>query len=627
MNFRRRFFFVVVLMVLNAPAAFSQVDSLSKRIYFKNLFLFNDYELNDSAYTDQSLETVHLYDALQKNFIFIERTGNAGSAHNDFYGNFQNVKLFNNGFNQYDYYLLKPYEVKTAIANNRFTNINYHLGSKKEQHIFIKHQQALKPWLLAGLDFGALASPGDFARQLTGVRNFDIYTAIEIPSGIYRGYFNFTSNRVLNQENGGITDDTLFENASALDTRTLPVNLTSASNRIKSRDYFVKHELNLSDLFHNAKKDSSRTINYFGEKGLVLAHTFWLERKSNLFRNIENNNGYFKTTYFDTLNTYDSTFYSDLYNQLTLEYNFKLISPGSYVKIGAGAENQSIDYVTAGNDTTFNFSAAVAYVRFMKKQFFVNAFLKKNLEGNFARAYNAKISAGVPIRGEKDLFSISVENAALPPNAKELFYVSNHFIWLNDFPLIKQTKFSGSFWWKKLNLTFKADADIFKNYIFYHSDMLPQRYNKSISVLSFILAHDLRLNKFGLRNNLQLQKSGNENVIPLPEFSAFSGIYYENDFFKNALKLRSGFDIRYHTKYYANSYMPATGIFFLQQEKKTGTYPYVDFYVNLKIKTVRLFVKLENLAAGLTDRTYYGAYHYPLPGRAFKFGINWDLTD
>jgi outer membrane receptor protein involved in Fe transport len=73
--------------------------------------------------------------------------------------------------------------------------------------------------------------------------------------------------------------------------------------------------------------------------------------------------------------------------------------------------------------------------------------------------------------------------------------------------------------------------------------------------------------------------------------------------------------------------MPATGQFYLQDEKEIGNYAYVDVFANFRIKTFRLFLKLEHLNAGFTERVYYTVPHYPMPGRTFKFGISWQFLN
>jgi len=85
--------------------------------------------------------------------------------------------------------------------------------------------------------------------------------------------------------------------------------------------------------------------------------------------------------------------------------------------------------------------------------------------------------------------------------------------------------------------------------------------------------------------------------------------------------------VAFNTKYYADGYMPATSQFYIQNEKQTGNYPYIDLFLNIKIKRANIFVKLQHATAGLLDKTYYSIPHYPLQGRAIKFGVCWKFYD
>jgi hypothetical protein len=83
----------------------------------------------------------------------------------------------------------------------------------------------------------------------------------------------------------------------------------------------------------------------------------------------------------------------------------------------------------------------------------------------------------------------------------------------------------------------------------------------------------------------------------------------------------------YTSAYYANAYMPATGQFYIQTEKKYGDYPFIDFFINAQIKTVRIFIKVDHLNSGLMGNYYMLTPHYPMSDRAFKFGISWRFFD
>ena len=57
--------------------------------------------------------------------------------------------------------------------------------------------------------------------------------------------------------------------------------------------------------------------------------------------------------------------------------------------------------------------------------------------------------------------------------------------------------------------------------------------------------------------------------------------------------------------------------------EKVGGYPFVDFFMTLKIASLKLFFKTEHLNSGLLGNTYFQTINYPQPDRAFKLGIIW----
>jgi hypothetical protein len=176
-------------------------------------------------------------------------------------------------------------------------------------------------------------------------------------------------------------------------------------------------------------------------------------------------------------------------------------------------------------------------------------------------------------------------------------------------------------------MSLRTQNIIARNYLFYREDFLPQTYNDWVSYGEVSLASISRFGKFGFDEKVVLSYSGNENVIKVPTLALYSSIYFKDVFFKNALGFRVGVDVSYYSSYNGYGYMPATGVFYLQDEKKIGNYPLFGIFADLKIKTANIFIKLDHLNAGLGERNYYGAYHYPLPGRSIKFGINWDFVN
>ena len=573
---------------------------------------------------DSILKQSQFYDIGRQQKAHAPATGTPGSAiliDEDFE---RSLKFYNDGFNQFDPYLLNP--LKKSFGNapfKRFTNINYHLGSKKEQHIMLSHEQQIKPWFNMGLDFGAMTSEGDFSRQLTKNRKFDIYAAYEAPSSVYRTYLSFTSSRLVNQENGGITTDSVFENASSLDARTLPINLYNAEITQRTRDYFFQQDLNLSRLF--SKRDSS--MNSFKSNSFVLSTSSWLSQKSVLFTSTNPDSGYFENVYFDTVQTIDSSFYNDLYNTAMIEYTSSEIAENVQFSIGAGVENQELTYFTYDSDTTINLTSLVASAKITLGKINAGVAFFKGIDGDCKDCYRGNVDIGIKINQNGDRVIVGFALRKSPVSIKDQWYVSNHFIWKNDFSLQEQFDFKAGFGIRKYKLNVMLSSNITKNKIFYREDYLPQSYNDFIAVSTLTIDKIFYLGNFGSDNKVELSQSGNEQVVSVPLFATYTSLYYHNNFFKSALGFKAGFDVNYFTEYYGYGYMPATGVFYIQDEKKIGNYPRLGAFVNLKIKTASLFFKLENFNAGLTERTYYGALHYPSPGRTFKFGISWDFKD
>ena len=121
--------------------------------------------------------------------------------------------------------------------------------------------------------------------------------------------------------------------------------------------------------------------------------------------------------------------------------------------------------------------------------------------------------------------------------------------------------------------------------------------------------------------------NSNKDLIRVPDFMARISIYPTLSLFKNAAVFQPGIDILYTTSYYASAYMPALRMFYLQDEKKIGNYPYIDVFANLMVKRFRIFVKYEHLNDLWGENRYYMIPHYPAQGSALKFGLSWSFYD
>ena len=75
--------------------------------------------------------------------------------------------------------------------------------------------------------------------------------------------------------------------------------------------------------------------------------------------------------------------------------------------------------------------------------------------------------------------------------------------------------------------------------------------------------------------------------------------------------------------------MPATGVFYLQNEYEVGGYPFLDVFLAFKIARTRIFVSYNNLLSGgeFLGNNYFTTYRYPMKPRHFRLGLVWTFYD
>jgi hypothetical protein len=73
--------------------------------------------------------------------------------------------------------------------------------------------------------------------------------------------------------------------------------------------------------------------------------------------------------------------------------------------------------------------------------------------------------------------------------------------------------------------------------------------------------------------------------------------------------------------------MPATGRFYHQYSFTSGDYPYVNVFLNIKLKRTRIFLMLDHVNSGYSGYNYLQVPHYPMNVRMFRYGIAWTFYD
>lgn len=484
-------------------------------------------------------------------------------------------------------------------------------------------------------------------------------------SGSYTGdryelqtYFN--SYRSLNKETGGITDDRYITDPGEVqggeikvDYKNIPTNLNSASSRVRGSNFMMNHRYKVG--YYRTWKDSVNDTIEHKEYVPVTSFIWTMDYKTNVHRYKDSNSTedmkYYENTYLSEFGTDEQTEFWKLSNTLGVSM---LEGFNKYVKFGLSAYatyeirkftqvEDSVLYIT---DRSAELSPApdfrvphkgtenVAWVggQLTKQKGSIltyNADVRFGLLGSVVGDIDisGNVTTRIPLWG--DSLKISgfgyFKNEEVPYLLRN--YVSNHFIWKNDFGKVRRFRVGG-----RLNIphsgTFlEAGVENMQNYVYFDNAGKPAQYGDHIQVLSLSAKQNLRFKALNWDNKLTYQTSSKESVLSLPKFAVYSNLYLKFLVAK-VMHVQLGVDANYYTKYYAPGYKPATMAFHTQNEVKCGNFLWMNAYVNVKLKKTRFFLMFSHVNQGLFGgKEYFSLPHYPLNPRKFQMGLSVDFAN
>lgn len=606
-----RFSIILFLVVLFVATAFAQTDTTEQHLsFFMNDDLQNPLRMSEN---DTGLTGFQITNPVFRNTDIIRYCGNIGSAASDPLRINHSI-LPQYGFNQFSVYQYKPRPLSFANERTVNTRIIYARGAKKEQNFSANHYQHILKNLAAGIDYGRIFSPGLYKNQSTDVLAFDVYFVFETKNHRYGFFADYITNTVKNDENGGLVSDSVLFVTPRSNWISVPVNLNDGRSYNRQKTYLLKHQFNF--LVDEIKHDSI----IGSTPQLFLHHDFSYTKESYAFQVSSFDSNYFMHNYLDPLITNDSSFYGSLYNKVFLGYRNKAGSV--YMTGGAEYLMNNFSNDSLSTDSTFLNITGDADFLIAKK-----LSLKNNVSVNLLGApgtfllysrlnfkYSNTINAGVSVLLKNEQPSLISEN-----------YISNHFIWHNDFKnsILSATTFFLKYKWLQL----EAGFNIYDNLISYSQIAKPVQIENTVYVSTVKLNYNFETMGWTFRGNLTVQQCNNENAFQLPLLNTYTSVFYKHSFFKNALDMQVGLDCFYNTSYFSNAFNPAAGQFYFQNETKTGNFFYVDAFVSARIKTVKLSLKCENAGGRVWGDSYFFTAHQPLFGRAFKIAIEWRFYD
>ncbi|MDO9341623.1 MAG: putative porin [Bacteroidales bacterium] len=514
-----------------------------------------------------------------------------------------------------------------------------------EQTFRVRHSQNVNRFLNFGLTYDIIYNLGQYNYQRAEDKSFTLYSSY---TGVkYKLYFAAGMNNLISYENGGITDKSQLNMS---DTREVPVNLgglDKANTRLKNRNLLLVQRYTLNGN-PEGKSDSvsQKRSGFFGLSG-TFSHIFILESNKRTYSDGYPASGFYDSTFISKTVTFDSLYSRNIKN--TVRFDFTTDETRKFrLGGGVGLRNEIFRYsqIMPTHDTMFadtvvwnrsnNVLVGRLYNNIGDKFRWIatgELFLSGYRAGDFN--LNGEISKSFDWKKGRASWLITGGIANRQPSFWYDRWGSNHFEWNNNFKKELRIDLGSVFSYPARKAEIKFNYAIIDNYTDFDTTALPSQHSGGLSVAALTVRKELRAWKFHLSTDVIIQKSSNADVLDLPLVTVRSAGYFEHLFrFKQTggrMNTQLGVDVTYHTLYHPYSYMPATGRFFRQDQASAGNYPFLNVFLNFKVKRTRVFIMFDHVNYGMMGNRIGNNYdmipNYPMNIRMFRYGLAWTFYD
>ena len=646
----QKFLIYITLLLLSTPVFAQQQQRVKALRVMNNLGTMQTVEVD-------TIPTNFQHSAPQfREGIAVDFFGNLGSP-------LQSKEFFRRE-NRTGFLFAKPYEpyLKTATGilfydtRTPFSNVSYFFGgpsNRGEDRLTSLFSVNVNPKLNFGFTTDYIYGRGVYMNQSTNHFLASIF-------GSYRGerYSMHTSanfNNLRNFENGGIANTEFITNPGItgnLRPENMEVNLNNrAVSKLYAMDLMYHHRyvLGVERIISPPKeREQAGASNSSSSEGLgevrefvpvtTFAHTLRFESYEKTYSERTT-----ETPFYERFSAYNNTFLNaestrDVTRQRAITNVFSVSLNeefNRFMRFGLTAfmENKHLPYrfIKNGEETEdFENNTAIGGVlsKYLGREFLYDVTGKITLAGRRAGDFDlsANIWSNIPIAGDSVLFSAGGFISNTTPNFFWEHYQSNRVQWSNSFDRQFRTRLQGKLNFPSWKFNVQAQVENVNNHLYFNRDALPAQASNGIQIVALGATKNFQLGNFHFEHDGVYQLTSDKDVIPLPTWLLRANWYYKNRLFK-VLLMQLGAEVRYFSKYYAPSYMPVIGQFFVQNEQKVGNYPFVDLYANFHLKRARFFVKYSHANFDISEPNYFLIPNYPANPSMTTFGLSWNFYD
>lgn len=512
---------------------------------------------------------------------------------------------------------IKYYDVKTPTAS-----FIYHNSVSSGAALQSTYTQNVGKDFNFAVEYMGLRSLGMYQYSLASNNNLSFSAHYTSKNNKYEAFTHFIHQNVNNQENGGISDVSLFlDGGSNFNNRlNLPVNLVYTDSRFSYRRYYFSHQFrpfNSENFPFKIRHTLSDQRNkYFYSQSNV--EPFYFQEQNDLIDYPASSKKY-------------STNFSNTVSVIFDKENIKLDAGLRYqmIKLGIGTalpENLAIPQELS--------EGRLGAVGNLLVKLWNKIELNANLEISSGSEFGSYIRSQNVLKFEpiKDYFvNAKVNFQSSSPTFNLLINPSvyRRFNYYLENPNNETTTQIGG----DLNLKwFKSMlfANYFRidNFTYLNLAALPQQSSNAVNISQIGGEATFTYGKFNLNPKVLFQSTlSNSELLPLPNFVGRANLFWQSKAFKNAAEIQAGVKVYYFSKFASREYFPVLNEFILpgSNSYSIGGQPIADVYFNLKVKRMFFFIEAQHLNTTFMQNKSFSAPNYPIYDFRLNLGIVWYL--
>jgi len=646
-----------------AQTADQQMDSLRKRVdkkrdtvIFNSKFIrvTNERLLRDSTQLlplDTGLVNFENYSVLNQPQSPKISLGNLGTDARSLLFEPSRTIGFDVGLHTLDAYMLNPEDINYYRARVPYTQFELvGVFGLAEQVFKLVHTQNINKQLNIGFNLNYIGSEGFYSSNDILLQNVSDVSAAafawyESKNKRYNLLTNLIYNDLKSPESGSILNDSIYVTGS-IDKTTEQVRLPNTYENWKGSGFYLKqfYYIGHIDSLKKGKGNASTIL-----PTQRVAYTFNYDtRKYNFIQNDADTYNVFPDYYYESNYSRDSLTVQHLRNDFSYSFYLRSKSIKNEMKLDLGLTQDYYHYTQYVADTVLNqYGTKVNQATQVQSASFQDITLKAKvsyrfsdrvlLEGDLQQIAQGRdagdflYDAKVTLAGGKKAGKIILEGysqSSSPPLAYT-DWISNHFIFHNQFQNQKTNNVSFNYINDVLKINLKAEYYLITDYLYFAAqpngiDATPMQLGSDINLLKVSLAKSFSWRRWHFDDFLVYQKTDNASTLRTPQLYNYSSLYYKILLF-SVLNSNVGIDVRYNTEYLAPSYATGLGQFYNGPNVTFSSYPIATVFFKATLQHTNIFVMYDYANQGLFSNGFYTVNRYPQMDHLLKVGVSWSF--